>query len=339
VIGVRELADPAGPAAAPLLDEDGAIVRPLLAVDLDGAGPVDVAAAARAAARSERILVGIGTSGTHPLAAALDLTLTAAPTADRACVRCAPEVALAEIDAAAAAYPLSALVLVGLLRWSGTLPVPAALDAESLAYSTLLGGREFAGWLARRGPLPPPPEAGGDAVLVERAGDVLTITLNRPGRRNAYGREVRDGLVAALRLARLEGLRVELRGAGPVFSSGGDLAEFGTAPDLATAHVLRTRAGAGALLHELADRTTAHLHGACVGAGIELPAFAGTVLAAPGTLFRLPELGMGLIPGAGGTVSIPRRIGRWRTLHLALTAGSLDLDTALAWGLVDGRAG
>jgi enoyl-CoA hydratase/carnithine racemase len=44
---------------------------------------------------------------------------------------------------------------------------------------------------------------------------------------------------------------------------------------------------------------------------------------------------MGLIPGAGGTVGIPRRIGRWRTLHLALTGRPLDAATALQWGLVD----
>ena len=44
---------------------------------------------------------------------------------------------------------------------------------------------------------------------------------------------------------------------------------------------------------------------------------------------------MGLIPGAGGTVSIPRRIGRWRALHLFVTGTTLDADTALAWGLID----
>jgi enoyl-CoA hydratase/carnithine racemase len=120
-----------------------------------------------------------------------------------------------------------------------------------------------------------------------------------------------------------------------VFSSGGDLDEFGTTPDLATAHFVRTRAGAAFPLHHLADRLEARLHGTCVGAGIELPAFAVHVVAAPGTTFRLPEIGMGLIPGAGGTVSIPRRIGRWRTLYLALAGTALDAETALAWGLVD----
>jgi enoyl-CoA hydratase/carnithine racemase len=49
----------------------------------------------------------------------------------------------------------------------------------------------------------------------------------------------------------------------------------------------------------------------------------------------LPEVGMGLIPGAGGTVSIPRRIGRHRTAWLALTGNTIDAGTALAWGLAD----
>jgi enoyl-CoA hydratase/carnithine racemase len=59
------------------------------------------------------------------------------------------------------------------------------------------------------------------------------------------------------------------------------------------------------------------------------------VVAAEGSTFRLPETGMGLIPGAGGTVSVTRRIGRWRTLYLALTGRPLAASTALTWGLVD----
>jgi enoyl-CoA hydratase/carnithine racemase len=66
-----------------------------------------------------------------------------------------------------------------------------------------------------------------------------------------------------------------------------------------------------------------------------LPAFASHVSAAPGATFCLPEVGMGLIPGAGGTAGIPRRIGRHRTAWLALTGTRLDAATALDWGLVD----
>jgi enoyl-CoA hydratase/carnithine racemase len=89
------------------------------------------------------------------------------------------------------------------------------------------------------------------------------------------------------------------------------------------------------LLHQLSARTTAHLHGACLGAGIELPAFARRVIAAEDTRFALPELGLGLVPGAGGTVSLTRRIGRWRTAYLALTGLSLTAQEALRWGLID----
>jgi enoyl-CoA hydratase/carnithine racemase len=88
-------------------------------------------------------------------------------------------------------------------------------------------------------------------------------------------------------------------------------------------------------LAAVADRVTAELHGACVGAGIELPALAGRVVATDDVRFRLPEVAMGLIPGAGGTASIPRRIGRHRTAWLALGGGWLDGPTALEWGLVD----
>jgi enoyl-CoA hydratase/carnithine racemase len=91
-------------------------------------------------------------------------------------------------------------------------------------------------------------------------------------------------------------------------------------------------------LHQLADRTTCKLQGACIGAGIELPAFAGRIEARADAFFELPEVGMGLIPGAGGTVSIPRRIGRLRTARMALGGERLSADIALKWGLIDAIA-
>ena len=89
------------------------------------------------------------------------------------------------------------------------------------------------------------------------------------------------------------------------------------------------------LAHLIADQLHVHLHGACMGAGIEVPALAHHVIAAPDTVIALPELGLGLVPGAGGTASIPRRIGRQRTAALALSGARIDAATALAWGLVD----
>jgi enoyl-CoA hydratase/carnithine racemase len=148
---------------------------------------------------------------------------------------------------------------------------------------------------------------------------------------------MRDALVDALTVALSDpALRIILNGAGPAFCSGGDLDEFGTLPDPATAHLVRLAQSSGVLLSLLSPRVEARLHGTCLGAGIELPAFASRLVADPDTVIGLPEVTMGLIPGAGGTVSLARRIGRHRTAELALTQKRLDATTALDWGLVDG---
>ncbi|MFP6795782.1 MAG: enoyl-CoA hydratase/isomerase family protein, partial [Pseudomonadales bacterium] len=83
------------------------------------------------------------------------------------------------------------------------------------------------------------------------------------------------------------------------------------------------------------DRIEVHVHGACIGAGIELPAFAHRVIAQRNAFFQLPEVSMGLIPGAGGTASILPRIGRHRMAAWALTGVRIDAETAMLWGLVD----
>ncbi|MEU8802905.1 enoyl-CoA hydratase/isomerase family protein [Spirillospora sp. NPDC048819] len=323
------IADLAGGAAdPPLLGADGAVRDPLVVVDLAPAAPEVVERAARRARKCDRILVGVG-QGDPELTRSLDLTVGPGGCETVAAAD------LGGLREAAARNPQASLMLRDVLRATEGLPVDAALDVESYAYSTLLGGAEFVRWLSARGPRPLPPESG-EPVLVARDGDRLSVTLNRPERRNAFGRELRDALVDALTVAAAdEEVTVVLRGAGPAFCSGGDLDEFGTAPDLATAHLVRTRGGAGRLIDRLSGRIEVRVHGPCVGAGIELPAFAGRVAARPDATFRLPEVSMGLIPGAGGTVGIPRRIGRWRTLYMALTGVPVDAGTALAWGLVD----
>lgn len=239
------------------------------------------------------------------------------------------------IESTVASAPVAAATLATLLPLTSSADVGDGLAAESLAYSMLLAGGEFARW---RGANPARP--AGDAetpVHVERDGDRLLVTLNRPERRNAFGRAVRDGLLEALCVAELDESinAVELRGAGAAFCSGGDLDEFGTAGDVAAAHRVRLRASAGYAVHRLRGRVRPRLHGACIGAGIEVPAFADHVVASSDAWFQLPELTMGLVPGAGGTVSITRRIGRWRTAWLALSGERIDAVTAQTWGLID----
>jgi enoyl-CoA hydratase/carnithine racemase len=232
--------------------------------------------------------------------------------------------------------PLASLALVQLLRHGAEGEIEAGLVQESLVYSTLQAGPEFARWLAAR--TSKPSAAGAEPpVLVRRELDRLHLRLNRAAKRNAFSAEMRDLLCEGLTLALSDDSidEVVLSGEGPDFCSGGDLDEFGSLPDPATAHAIRTTRSVARLLLDCGARVRSHVHGACIGAGVELPACGPRVVVEGDAWFELPEVGMGLVPGAGGTVSLPRRIGRQRTAWLALSGARLDADTALAWGLVD----
>jgi len=233
--------------------------------------------------------------------------------------------------------PGASIALMQLLRSGESLSAADAVVAESWLYSLLQTGPRYAEWLGERTRRSNRPERSEDVVALHRDGDTLHITLDRPEVRNAFSARLRDELVAALELVSLDPsiARVELRGRGRAFSSGGDLGEFGTAPDPITAHVIRTSRSVGLGLDRHRARITTYVHGTCVGAGVELPAFTDTVVAHPDTTFRLPEVAMGVVPGAGGTSSIPRRIGRHRTAAFALSGLLIDAQTALRWGLVD----
>ncbi|MBB5915432.1 enoyl-CoA hydratase/carnithine racemase [Nocardia transvalensis] len=276
----------------------------------------------------------------RPLLSAATLTLTehAAPDRWQQVVR-VPDLdsAVESLRRAVAHAPRAAVACGQLLRQTSRLPTTPALAAEAAVYSMLLGGAEFAAWLAERGPARPIPAPDRDPVLLRRLGDRLSITLDQPGRRNALGTRMREELLSALQLAAAdpEIESIELSGSGPAFCSGGDLDEFGIATDLVAAYLVRLDRAPWALMDGLAGRLTARVHGPCIGAGAEIAAFAGTVIADPGTCFRFPETHMGLVPGAGGTVAVPRRIGRWRAAWLMLTRESLPAHRALEWGLVD----
>src|SRR6266403_789756 len=135
------------------------------------------------------------------------------------------------------------------------------------------------------------------AVLYAVEARVATITLDRPHRLNAYDVAMRDELWAALGAAADDPqVRVAvLRGAGAAFCTGGDLAEFVTAPS--------------SLVADFA-------------------------IAATDARFRLPEVGLGMIPGVGGTQTLPRAVGLGRAAELVLTRRWLGAAEALAMGIV-----
>ncbi len=324
---VRALADPAASERFSVLTGD-ACVRIDLAGEDGGVSAERVAAAAVRLCELPAVSVGVGAASSacaRALLPALDVALAADSAGE-----------LAAIEESVAKAPLASLGLVQLMRASERRTLYEGLVAESLVYSVLQSGPEFAAWLASH--VRKQRDASREpAVLMLREGAQLALRLNRPEKRNAFSAEMRDGLCEALRLALQdpEIAHIELSGAGAAFCSGGDLDEFGTLPDPATAHAIRSTRNAALLLSQCAARVTARVHGACVGAGAELPAFCRRVVAREDARFSLPELGMGLVPGAGGTVSLPRRIGRQRTAQLALTRRAIGAQQALAWGLID----
>ncbi len=242
---------------------------------------------------------------------------------------------LGHLTTTVAAHPIAATSLVVLLRSIASLPIEAGLAAESAVYSTLQAGAEYRAWRNDRTPV-----RGADVgstVLVDRVGDTLRVSLDRPGRHNAISRQLRDDLCAALAPALVDPsiTAIEFDGRGPSFSSGGDLDEFGLRSDPAAGHRARLAQSPARILSRLAERTTVTIHGSTLGGGIELAAFCGRVLGRDDTRIGLPEVRLGLVPGAGGTVSLTRRVGRQRVAALALGTDTIDLATALRWGLVD----
>jgi enoyl-CoA hydratase/carnithine racemase len=265
-------------------------------------------------------LVGLGDSA-HPLAPMLD-AIVEPPVSAEALVR--------SIRRA----PKAAAVAVQLLRSLEGLSVRSALSLESVCYGMLQGSAEHAAWLAAR---PRTDAVAPGRLMVERRGMLLCLTLDRPQARNAIDRALRDALFEAFTLASLDCdlHSIRLRALGSSFSVGGDLHEFGTTRDPATAHLIRSRTLPAVVMAGCTTILDIHVQGACVGAGLEIAALAGRLTADSRAWFQLPELAMGLIPGAGGCVSVPRRVGRQRASLMILSGRRINATTALRWGLID----
>ena len=265
-------------------------------------------------------LVGIG-NGDHPLASQLDVLVE-------------PPVTLASLLDTVCAQREAALVAVQLLRLVEDLDAPTALVAESLAYGLLQGSGGHAAWEGAR---PDAPSFPPGKVSFERTGGVLDICLDRPAARNAIDRGMRDALREAFELAALDPdiVKVVFRGVGKVFSVGADLSEFGTTRDPAKAHAIRMQTLPAHAIVRCAEKLEVHVQGACVGSGLEMAAFARRITARSKAWFQLPELSMGVIPGAGGCISVSRRIGRQRAALMILSGKRIGAKTALDWGLID----
>jgi enoyl-CoA hydratase/carnithine racemase len=176
-------------------------------------------------------------------------------------------------------------------------------------------------------------------VLTEDAGEgVRIVTLNRPHRLNAIVPELLDGLIAALRTAdRDPAIRaVILTGAGRAFCSGDDLKEFGsqaTSEHATRAYIERIQDVTRAMV--LGDTPViGAVRGWAAGGGLEWVINCDFALAAEGTRFFFPELGLGVFVTGGVTELLPRLVGLQRARELILLGERFDAAQAHAWGLV-----
>lgn len=174
-----------------------------------------------------------------------------------------------------------------------------------------------------------------EQILVERSGDFITITLNRPEQRNLLSTAMMLELTRAIEdSGASDASGVILAANGPVFSAGHDLREMSEADLLEMRHLMATCTGLMNSLQRIPQVVVASVDGLATAAGCQLVATADLAVASTRAKFATPG-------GKGGwfchtpQVAVARNIGRKRALEMALTGDEIDAETALQWGLVN----
>jgi|SRR5579875_2198306 len=173
-------------------------------------------------------------------------------------------------------------------------------------------------------------------LLVEETGGVLTLTLNRPEKRNPLSSAMMTELIAALRAAgaRREVRAVILRGAGSAFSAGHDLAEM-TGRDLGFYRQLFDLCcQLMESVQAIPQPVIAQVHGIATAAGCQLAATCDLVIAGESARFATPGVRIGLFCSTP-MVALSRAIGAKRAMEMLLSGQPIDARTAESWGLVN----
>jgi enoyl-CoA hydratase len=177
-------------------------------------------------------------------------------------------------------------------------------------------------------------------IYEKSAGCLAWITLNRPEVLNAINMQMRDELWDLMHAVRDDpdvGV-VIFKGAvlpgKDAFSAGADISEFGTAPSFVEARRARRERDLWGFMLSLDTILIAAIHGFALGAGIELPMCCDFRLASEDARLGLPEVGLGYIPSAGGTQTLPRHIPPGIAMQMILTGDPIDAQTAFRYGLV-----
>jgi 3-hydroxyacyl-CoA dehydrogenase len=168
------------------------------------------------------------------------------------------------------------------------------------------------------------------SVDLRHDGEIAVVTVENPPV-NALKHEVRAGLAEVLRRARDDGAvkAVVIACAGRTFSAGADIAEFGQPPQPPSLHEVIAE------IEAMPKPVVAAVHGTALGGGFELALACHFRVAAPGARVGLPEVKLGLLPGAGGTQRLPRCVGPEKALQMIVTGEPIGAAEARAGGIID----
>ena len=176
----------------------------------------------------------------------------------------------------------------------------------------------------------------GDALVLRQiaAPGVLVLTLNRPAKANSLSAELLTLLVGHLDDARHDDAIacVVLTGSSRVFSAGSDIS--GMAHQGVDWYVAQDRLDRWALIQDFPKPLIAAVNGHALGGGCELSMLCDIIIAGDNAQFRQAEIGIGLIPGDGGTQRLPRAVGKSLAMQMILTGQPIDAQRALQAGLV-----
>jgi enoyl-CoA hydratase len=177
-----------------------------------------------------------------------------------------------------------------------------------------------------------------ELVRVEKSEAIAVVTVNRPDKLNALNAATIRALDRAFHdLHDDDDVRgIILTGAGPKsFVAGADIAELAQMGPISGIRVSREGQDAFRFIERMPKPVIAAVNGFALGGGLELALACHLRLAARHARFGLPEVKLGIIPGYGGTVRLPRLVGRGRALELILTGEMIDAEEAYRMGLVN----
>jgi enoyl-CoA hydratase len=179
---------------------------------------------------------------------------------------------------------------------------------------------------------------GFKTLIYEKSENIAYVTLNRPNALNVYNIQMRDDLYQVLSAIKddPEARVVVFRGAGEkAFCAGADLNEFLTAPSPVVARQVRFGRDVWNLFLSIPQPLIAAVHGYVLGSGIEIALCCNIRIASEDAKFGLPEVGLGILPAAGGTQTLPRAIGIAKALEMLLTNRWMSGEEAYRIGLVN----